>query len=96
MEPSQRKLTRLLDRVRRSPHNTRFSELCALIEAAGIPFKRQTSSHVIYEDEPAGIFLNIQKTRDGKAKAYQARDVVLTIEDLILKGGGHDDSEEDT
>ena len=96
MEPRLRTLRRLLDRIKRSPHNTRFGDLCKLIEAAGIPFKRQTSSHVIYEDEQAGIFLNIQKTRDGKAKAYQVRDVAMTIEDRILKGGDDDESEQDS
>lgn len=57
------------------------------MEAAGIPFKRQTASHVINEEESAGIFLNLQRGASGKAKAYQVRDVVTVIEDKILQKG---------
>jgi hypothetical protein len=54
------------------------------VEAAGIPLKRQSSSHRLYEDEAARIFLNLQPGQDGKAKGYQVRQVVKTIEDLVL------------
>ena len=84
MEPRLRSLRRLLDRIKRSPHNTRFGDLCKLIEAAGIPRKRQSGSHRVYEDEADGIFFNLQSAPGGKAKGYQVRQVVRTIEDLVL------------
>ena len=84
MEPRERKLNRLLNRIKRAPHNTRFAELCELVETAGIPFKRRSSSQSLYEDETEGIFLNLQPGQGGKAKGYQVRQVVETIEDLLL------------
>lgn len=85
VEPHWVRVRYLLSRIKRSRHNTRFDDLCKLVEAAGIPLKRRSSSHRIYEDVNRGIFLNLQPGSGGKAKGYQVRQVIQEIEDHVLE-----------
>ncbi|MCB9764478.1 MAG: type II toxin-antitoxin system HicA family toxin [Alphaproteobacteria bacterium] len=78
------RLIRLLNAARRSPRNLRFTDLCALAEAAGFAFKRQSGSHRIYvHPNPQVPPMNFQE-RDGKAKPYQVKQLLFAIEEHRL------------
>ena len=75
-------IPKILDRMRREPANVRFSDLRKVCEAHfGKP--RQTgSSHLVFKTPWIGDpRINIQD-QQGKAKAYQVRQVLLAIEKL--------------
>ncbi len=74
--------SKTLDRMRREPANVRFSDLRKVCEAHfGKP--RQTgSSHLVFKTPWIGDpRINIQD-QQGKAKAYQVRQVLLAIDKL--------------
>jgi hypothetical protein len=74
--------SKILDRMRREPANVRFSDLRKVCEAHfGKP--RQTgSSHLVFKTPWIGDpRINIQD-QQGKAKAYQVRQVLLAIDKL--------------
>ena len=76
---------KLLERARSSPANLRFEEVCDLAECYGFVFARQAgSSHRIYKRPKWPKVMNFQN-RNGKAKAYQVRQLLEAI-DLILAG----------
>jgi hypothetical protein len=73
---------KLLERMRQSPKNVHFGDLCKVCDHYfGAP-RQSGSSHRIYktpwEGDPR---VNIQNDR-GKAKAYQVRQVLQAIERL--------------
>lgn len=75
-------IPKILDRMRREPANVRFSDLQKVCEAHfGKP--RQTgSSHLVFKTPWIGDpRINIQD-QQGKAKAYQVRQVLLAIDKL--------------
>lgn len=75
-------LSKILDLMRREPANVRFSDLRKVCEAHfGKP--RQTgSSHLVFKTPWIGDpRINIQD-QQGKAKAYQVRQVLLAIDKL--------------
>ena len=68
--------------MRREPRNVRFADLLKVcVEHFGQP--RQTGgSHMLFKTPwPGDPRINIQNDK-GKAKAYQVRQVLLTIEKL--------------
>lgn len=74
--------SKILDRMRREPANVRFSDLRKVCEIHfGKP--RQTgSSHLVFKTPWIGDpRINIQD-QQGKAKAYQVRQVLLAIDKL--------------
>lgn len=79
------KCGRLLEKARNWTNNLSFSEVCYLAECHGFAYKRTNGSHVIYEHPslPAqnNRNLNFQNV-NGKAKAYQVRQLLKAIEFL--------------
>jgi hypothetical protein len=79
-------LSKLLEKARNGPKNLRFDDLRKLVEGAGFVERAGSgTSHRIYS-HPAlpGVLINIQRGRDGKAKAYQVRQVLDTIDEHDL------------
>ena len=54
-----------------NPRGLRFEEFSALIEAFGFAFKRQAGSHHMHFRPGVPELVNVQPTKDGKAKDYQ-------------------------
>lgn len=78
----------LLQKAKNNPKNIRFSELKKLCECAGMSLKRTKGSHYIYTSENPSKALPIQKMSDGKAIAYQVRQLLDFIEDNLLEKEG--------
>jgi hypothetical protein len=77
------KAEKLLEQMRRAPQNVRFSDLvkvCA--EYFGEP-RQDGTSHKVYKTPwPGDPRVNIQRGKDGNAKAYQVRQVLDAIDRL--------------
>lgn len=70
------RLKKLLKKMRESPANVRFSDLCKVCEHFFGPPRQRGTSHRIYKTPWAGDpRINIQDSK-GKAKAYQVRQVL--------------------
>lgn len=73
---------KLLDRLKQSPTNVRFADLCRVCDHYFGQARQSGGSHRIYktpwEGDPR---VNIQNDR-GKAKPYQVRQVLKAIERL--------------
>ncbi len=71
---------KILTRMRESPRNVRFADLCKICDRYfGMP-RQKGSSHRIYQTPWKGDpRINIQGYK-GKAKAYQVKQVLLAIE----------------
>jgi len=70
---------KLLKAARNRPNNLRFDELCQLAEACGFEWVHGTGSHRVYAREGVVEILNFQPRKDGKAKAYQVRQLLAII-----------------
>ena len=76
------RIERLYRRIRASPNNCRFGELCRLVEAAGYEFARYSGDHRIYiHPTKRGVLINLQDCK-GKAIPYQVRQVLGQVEAL--------------
>ena len=72
----------ILDKMRRQPTNVRFTELLKVCkEFFGEPRQTGTSHTVFKMPWPGDPRVNIQNNQ-GKAKAYQIRQVLLAIDKL--------------
>ena len=81
MSPDQ--LRKLLDEWRRSPKGVRFSDLAKVCEQVFGPARQSGTSHMVFRMPwPGDPRVNIQRGRDGKAKAYQVKQVLAAIEKL--------------
>ena len=60
-----------------------FDQLCAVLITLGYAMPKAKGGHVIFQREAS--FLNLQSTTDGKAKAYQVRQVRRELQNLDLK-----------
>lgn len=70
----------MLDAIRREPRNVRFSDLLKVcMEHFGQPRQRGTSHAVFKTPWPGDPRVNIQNDK-GKAKAYQVRQVLATVD----------------
>jgi hypothetical protein len=73
---------KILAKARNSPNNFSFAEICILAECFGWQFRRQSSSHRIYEnpklDPEQGRVQNFQDVK-GKSKPYQVRQLLRAI-----------------
>ena len=66
----------------RQYENISFDDVCRFVQSLGFIFDKQDgTSHRQYHNVDLGIKLNLQKTKDGKAKGYQMRQ----IRDIIKK-----------
>ena len=73
---------KILDQMRREPANVRFNDLLNLCEAYFGKPRQSGGSHAIFKTPWVGDpRINIQNDR-GKAKTYQVRQVLLTIDKL--------------
>jgi hypothetical protein len=70
---------KLLQKAIASPHNFRFAEFRALLEALGFKLIRVSGSHHIFEHAEIPELINIQNVR-GQAKPYQIRQFLNLIE----------------
>lgn len=74
--------SKILDRMRREPANVRFSDLRKVCEAHFGKARQTGSSHLVFKTPWVGDpRINIQD-QQGKAKAYQVRQVLLAIDKL--------------
>ena len=67
----------------RSDANVDFDELCGLLERLGYELDRVQGSHHIFVRPGQPEVVDIQPLKDGKAKAYQVRQ----IRRLLMKYG---------
>lgn len=66
-----------------APQNVRFSKLAAVCEHYfGAPRQKGTSHHVYKTPWAGDPRVNIQKDKNGKAKAYQVKQVLAAIEKM--------------
>lgn len=88
--------TKLLERIRKKRANVQFSDLEGLLRRVGFELDRQVGGHRIFRHaaHPARN-ITLQPAKDGKAKPYQVKQVVQTIDDLRLSVDSDKDGEED-
>lgn len=79
-------ISKILEQMRSAPQNVRYSELAKVCEHHfGTP-RQQGTSHAVYKTPWQGDpRVNIQCGKNGMAKAYQVRQVLLALE--RLEGG---------
>ena len=77
----------IIDRMKRNPKDIRFSDLCKVCKRSfGRPRQRGTSHRVYQTPWPGDPRVNIQN-KQGKARAYQVRQVLKALEKLELENG---------
>ncbi len=74
------KCDKLLDKARNSQASVTFKELCRLAECFGFALARTRGSHRIYRAPGVQETVNLQPMSNGKAKAYQVRQVLKHID----------------
>ena len=73
--------------MKRNPNDVRFTELCRVCEKIFVEARQSASSHRIYKTPWQGDpRINIQN-HEGKARAYQVKQVLLAIEKLEVGRG---------
>ena len=79
---------KLLTKARKALTNLTFDEVCLLPEMAGFLRKRSSGSHVWYRHPdiqvPRDAGISLQEGKNGKAKAYQVRQLLDRIDDYGL------------
>jgi len=76
-------IKKILVQIKESPGNVRFDDLCRICDEFFGGCRQQSSSHRVYKTPWKGDpRVNIQKGKDGKAKAYQVKQVLKAIEKL--------------
>lgn len=77
----------ILEKMRRNPKNIRFNEICRVCDHFfGKPRKSGTSHRVYKTPWPGDPRVNVQNSQ-GKAKAYQVRQVLLAVEKIEDEDG---------
>jgi len=71
---------KLLKKAVNSPNNLSFADLLALAQAFGFRLVRVSGSHHILKHQDIPEQLNVQEV-DGKAKAYQVRQLLKIVEE---------------
>lgn len=72
--------------MRESPQNIKFNDLKKVCEYYfGEPRNKSTSHHVYKTPWPGDPRVNIQKGKNGKAKAYQVKQVTKAIDKAAEK-----------
>ena len=90
------KTEKIVEQMRRSPQNIRFDDLAKICtDLFGRP-RQDGTSHKVYKTPWQGDpRVNIQRGKDGNAKAYQVRQVLDAIDKLEAerqKEEGDDDA----
>ena len=74
------KVAKTLKAMEANPKNVRFADLAKVCaHYFGEPRNKGTSHHVYKTPWPGDPRVNIQKSKDGKAKAYQVKQVMTAI-----------------
>ena len=77
------KIEKTLKNMAKSPQNVRFTDLAQVcVHYFGEPRNKVTSHRVYKTPWPGDPRVNIQKGKDGKAKAYQVKQVLTAIKKL--------------
>ncbi len=83
------KHAKLLKKIRDGNTDIRFEDLKGLCEFYFGPCRQSGSSHAVFkmpwEGDPR---INIQKSKDGKAKKYQIQQVLKALDRLIKEEEG--------
>jgi len=82
------KCIELLKKAKNNPKGLRFAELRRLCGCIRMLEDRKAGSHFIYKLDYPFYLLSIQKTKDGKAKASQVRQLIDFIEENDLDKPG--------
>jgi len=88
------KTEKIIEQMRRSPQNVRFDDLAKVCdEYFGEP-RQDGTSHKVYKTPWQGDpRVNIQRGKDGSAKAYQVRQVLDAIARLDAERNEEDDDD---
>lgn len=79
------KCRKLYERAQTEPAGLRFEEACRLAECFGFERRKGSGSHVaIYKYAGFRELLNFQADKNGKAKAYQVRQLLAAVEEMDL------------
>lgn len=80
------KKAKRLAAIRNNVSDVRFDDLVALLLSLGFVSVRQAGSHAIYQ-HPAhsASLVNLQTTKNGKAKVYQVEQVLALVDSLNLE-----------
>lgn len=74
---------KLLQAMRNNPKGVRFEDAVEVAtEFLGAPRSKGTSHHIFHTPWPGDPRVNLQRGKDGKAKAYQIKQLLLAIEML--------------
>lgn len=71
----------LLAKARANPKGLRFDELLRLASHLGWTHDRDKGSHQVWVKEGCRQIMTFQEGPDGKAKPYQVRQLLETVED---------------
>lgn len=84
-----KKADKTLTEMEKAPQNVRFSSLSAVCQHYfGEPRQKGTSHHVYKTPWPGDPRVNIQKGKNGNAKAYQVKQVLAAIKKMEQQGNG--------
>lgn len=82
-------LSKLLAALRQNPQNVAFADLQKVCDHYFGKGRQSGGSHLVYSTPwPGDPRVNIQRGKDGKAKAYQVRQVLAAIEKLESLSNG--------
>ena len=77
------KIEKILEKMRRNPAGIRFEDVARVCTHFFGEARNDSTSHHVYkmpwEGDPR---VNIQRGKDGKAKAYQVKQVLMAIDKL--------------
>jgi predicted RNA binding protein YcfA (HicA-like mRNA interferase family) len=79
------RLEKLYMRVASASANARFEDVVHLAEAVGFVLTRTKGSHHVFCHSERPQLRLVLRERDGKAKPYQVRDLLRTIEQADLR-----------
>jgi hypothetical protein len=90
------KTAKIIEQMRRSPQNVRFDDLAKVCaDHFGEPRQDGTSHKVFKTPWQGDPRVNIQRGKDGNAKAYQVRQVLDAIAKLEAEQNEEDEEGDD-
>ena len=72
------KIDKRNQKIRLKPNGVKFQEFISWLEDNGFSHDRTSGSHHVHPDIETPV--NIQKKKDGKAKAYQVRQAINIVD----------------
>ena len=67
-------------KIRRNPNNIKFQDFVSWLEDNGFFLDRVSGSHHVFVHSTIENPVNIQKKKDGTAKAYQVKQAIKIID----------------